>query len=127
TYADSNEIKNWAVDHVKAVSKVGLFMGHGEFNLFNPNGHITREDVALIISKIVFPTQTYLEQDSTEIEYTDIDDVSEHALDAVKNVRAKGLMKGTENKFRPKDHVTREEACKLIFDILKHADPESTD
>lgn len=127
TYADANEIKSWAVEHVKAVSKVGLFIGHGEFNLFNPNGYIAREDIAVVISKIIFPMQAYSEQDPIETECTDIDDVSEYALDAVKSVQAKGLMKGTAGKFRPKDYITREEACKLIFDILQYSNPESTD
>lgn len=127
TYADTSSIKNWAIEHVKAVSKAGLFTGRGEFNLFDPEGLITRQEAAIIISEIVGYQQQDLSQETVVLEYADIDKVAKYALEAIINVQAKGLMTGTNGMFRPTDFLTRQEACKIIYDILEYISVESAE
>jgi len=125
TYADDLSIKSWAIEHVKAVSKAGLLSGRGEFNLFDPEGLITRQEAAIIISKIVGYEGQGSEQEFIELEYTDSDEISSYALEAVKNVQAKGLMSGVNGAFKPTSFLTRQEACKVIYDILEYIGVES--
>lgn len=120
TYADANSIKSWAVEYVKAVSKAGLFTGRGEFNLFDPEGLITRQEAAIIISEIVGYEEQDLSQETIVLEYTDSDKIANYAIEAIFNVQAKGLMTGTNGEFRPTDFLTRQEACKIVYDILEY-------
>lgn len=113
-YLDAQDIKEWARDHVIAVTEASIMTGSEETNEFRPNEFITREEAAIIISRAI----GYDENHDFQLEYIDISEISDEAIDAIKNVQVKGIMNGVDGKFRPKDHLTREEACKLIFDIL---------
>ncbi len=113
-FTDANEIDEWAIPHVIAVTKADIMTGCEEANEFRPVEYITREEAAIIISR----TLGYDDNLDFELEYIDISDISDEALEAIKNVQVKGIMNGANGKFRPKDYLTRGEACKLIYDII---------
>lgn len=113
-YADANEIDAWAINHVIAVTEADIMTGYKESNEFRPDDYIAREEAAVILSNAL----GYDENLDFELEYTDINQISNEALDAIKNLQVKGIINGSNGKFRPKDFLTRGEACKLIYDLL---------
>lgn len=113
-YLDASEIEDWAVEHVMAVTEADIITAYEESNEFKPDEYITREDAAIIISNTI----GYEEDLDFGLEYIDISEISNEALNAIKNVQIKGIMTGSNVMFRPKDYLTRGEACKLIYDIL---------
>lgn len=113
-YVDASEIEEWAAQHVIAVTEADIMSGCDETNEFKPDEYITREEAAIIISRAL----GYDENLDFQLEYTDISNISDEALDAIKNVQVKGIMNGANGIFRPNDYLTRGEACKLIFDII---------
>lgn len=113
-YADASDIKNWAIEHVFAVTEADIIPVNEETNEFKPNEYISREEAAIIISNAI----GYEEELDFELQYIDVDEISEETLNAIKNVQIKGIMTGSNGTFRPKDYLTRGEACKLIFDLL---------
>jgi len=118
-YEDSDQIPEWAVEYVKAVSKAGIF---GESNSFGLDDYINREEFAIIISKILG-----YEEIEGELDYLDLEEISPEAISAVKNVRDKGIMEGAEGRFNPKESLTRAGASKVILKIIEVLkDSEST-
>lgn len=113
-YEDARDIEDWAIDHVISVIEADIMTGYEESNEFKPDEYITREDAAIIISNIIGCDKDL----DFELEYVDINEISDEAVNAIKNVHLKGIMTGANGKFRPKDYLTRGEASKLIYDIL---------
>lgn len=52
TYRDNDEISEWAVEYVKAVSKAKIMVGNEGLQTFYPKRDITRQEVAIIIERI---------------------------------------------------------------------------
>ncbi len=77
--------------------------------LFEPNNFITREQAALILSRLI-DSET-----DGEVDFKDKSDISEWALSGVVVMKRFGYICGdTDNNFRPKNYLTRAEASKLI-------------
>lgn len=51
-YSDANNISDWAKDSVEKVTSLGIMEGDGSGN-FNPKNYITREEIAVVISKLI--------------------------------------------------------------------------
>ncbi|MDR0889865.1 MAG: S-layer homology domain-containing protein [Oscillospiraceae bacterium] len=96
-------------------------MGGGKFE---PNGSITREQMAKLIA-LFASQQGYTLADSTEEglvipdAFSDSDEISGWAADSVEALRKTGLLRGSRNAdgtyaFRPKDTATRAE-CAAVF------------
>lgn len=113
-YADACDIDNWAVEHVIAITEANIITGYEETNEFKPDEYIAREEAAIIISRAI----GYDDNLDFQLDYSDISEISDEALNAIKNLQIMGIMNGSNGKFRPKDCLTRGEACKLIFDLL---------
>lgn len=120
-FTDMDSIKEWAIDHVKAMLDFGLLTLDEVTVEFNPDEYITREEGAIIVSKII----GYDEELDLNLGYIDIKEVSEEAMRAIANVQHKGIMNGAGDKFRPKDYLTRGEVCKLISDLLDMMNKQS--
>lgn len=50
-YADENDISDWAVDSVKGLSSIGVFVGDDN-NKFNPQNYITKEEFVLVLFRL---------------------------------------------------------------------------
>lgn len=111
---DKDSIKEWATDHVKAILDLDIMALDNETNEFKPDEYMTREEAAIIVSKIIGYDEDY----DLELEYIDTEEISEESMRAIANVQSQGIMSGANGKFRPTDHLTRGEACKLISDLL---------
>ena len=107
-FSDTNG--HWAESAISLLSEKGIINGMGDGS-FNPEGRITRAQLAAIISKIL----------DGEMATASFSDVSEGAwyYEAVTKVNALGIMKGDGGSFRPEDYVKREEIAVTISNILK--------
>ncbi len=112
TFADTGE--HWAKDYIDAAAANGIVHGMGGNN-FAPALPVTREQMALMIC---LPKK--MAAFSGWQEYSDADQVSYWAMDAVKTVSAKKIMSGyPDNTFRPQDFAGRAEAASVIVKLIQ--------
>lgn len=116
--ADFKDVKSddWYFNEVKKAENAGYIAGY-EDSTFRPNNSVTRQEAAVILSRIVLPVTDRADINS----FGDGDKVDTWATDAVTMIAAKGYIKGDENKnFNPKGALTRSQAAKLICEFVKN-------
>ena len=82
---------------------------------FGAGESLTREDLAVILERILKNTDTEAVSDTV---YTDAENISDYAIDAVNFVTAMGIMEGYDGAFDPKGQVTRAQAAKVMGKLL---------
>lgn len=104
----------WYAGYVYAARNAGIAMGDTE-NRFNPDGKITREDMAALLYRAY-----KIESDFSDIDFSDESDISDYAKNAVAYFAKSGIINGVgENKFSPRSDATRAEAAKMIYECIK--------
>lgn len=112
-FNDVNE-DDWFYKHVLAGINNKIITGD-ENNNFNPNALITREDMCVMLDRL-------LKKNAEEItvRFADDEQISEYAVNAVYNMMSLGIVNGVgENTFAPKENATRAMAAKMIYTMLK--------
>ena len=100
---------SWYAPYITAARNSGVVMGDGD--KFNPEGAITREDIAVILFRAM-----EIEEVSNKTIFTDYDSISDYAKDAVIGLFEAGVVNGTgSGAFEPKNSAIRAEAAKMIF------------
>ena len=99
--------------NVRKLASIGIVSGVGE-NKFNPEGTLTREQAAVILSRlsdvIGEPFASYTPT------FTDTGNIAAWAIDSVGRVQAAGIMNGIgNNTFSPKGMYTREQSILTIL------------
>jgi hypothetical protein len=112
----SDTIANRYSLEIKKAHRMGLIAGTSS-NTFSPFSNITREDVAVLISRFI--KQVYLQE---EIPFSkriaDISSISEYALASVEYCLSHQVMNGTgDDMFSPKGLLTRQEAMAIMYNI----------
>ncbi len=108
--------KDWFFEEVKKAENAGYITGY-EDGTFRPNNSVTRQEAAVILSRIVLPIDERVDVNT----FGDGNNVDSWAEDAVSMIAAKGYIKGDENKnFNPKNALTRSQAAKLICEFVKN-------
>lgn len=111
TDVDTDE---WYFNEVKKAEYAGYITGY-EDGSFKPSNKITRQEAAVILSRIVIPTEERVKTTA----FADGNTIDTWASDAVSMISAKGYIKGDENgKFLPKGALTRSQAAKLICEVV---------
>lgn len=105
-------------EYINKAHANGIIDGIGN-DLFNPNGNLTREQLAVMFNNAL--KLTNLEE--KEIIFSDEDCISSWAVDAVKKAYCNNLIGGVgNNKVDPQGTATREQAltitCRTIKNIL---------
>ena len=123
----------WYFKYIASAAKYGIVSGI-ESNFFGVESNITREQAAVILSRIEEykegmaespeetqeETQNSQENDSDALNYTDAGDISDYAKDAVNSFSARGIIQGFDDKtVKPKGLITRVEAAVIIDRLLK--------
>lgn len=110
----------WYSNDVNKALQLGLITGVDQTR-FAPNESVTREQMAVMISKVM----KYLGKEQTasglqlEKEFNDMDQISDWANDAVRLMVDSQLMLGQgEQEFAPKDNATRAESAVLIKKLM---------
>lgn len=102
-------------NYIMTAAAMGIVKGRGN-NLFDPFSPITREEAAVMLSRVY--TMYASDKPAPESEVADIadsDSVSDWARDSVKKVYALNIMQGMPNgTFAPKNPYTREQ-CYATF------------
>jgi len=108
--------KDWFFAEVKKAENAGYITGY-EDGTFRPNNSVTRQEAAVILSRIVLPVDERVEVNT----FGDGNNIDSWAEDAVSMIAAKGYIKGDEKKnFNPKNALTRSQAAKLICEFVKN-------
>ena len=108
--------KDWFFNEVKKAENAGYITGY-EDGTFRPSNSVTRQEAAVILSRIVLPT---LERADIN-KFGDGDAIDTWATDAVTMIAAKGYIKGDEKgDFLPKGALTRSQAAKLICEVVRN-------
>jgi len=120
-YKDVKE-DSWYQPWVEAAAKAGLVQGVGNGS-FNPDGTITREEMAVMIMRAYqYLTQKNIadEAKKSNANFGDAKDISEWAKDAVLAAQAHGIINGmTDTTFSPKGNAQRDQASKMLIELLK--------
>ena len=112
-FADVNE-GDWYYDAVTAAAAAGLVSGSD--GLFRPQESITREDAAVIMQRTISSVKELF----GNYIFTDRNEISAYARDAVGVLAANGYISGvSEGIFSPKDNLTRAQAAQLIYNAQK--------
>ena len=103
----------WYCDYVSAAYNKNVVKGD-ENGCFRPNDYITREDMCVMLSRVVkMETQSEFEL------FADDKDISDYAKDAVYYAKNTGVINGVgENIFAPKANATRAQAAKILCKML---------
>lgn len=110
-----------AADAMAAVAAQGILTGY-EDGSFQPDKEVTREEFAGVLYRYL--QYCRLADADGEVEaYADEGDVSPAELTAVQVLHSKNIMVPEDNRFRPKDGITRMEAAEVIYHLL-HSDED---
>lgn len=117
TFSDTNDV------NVQKAAYIGVASGVGK-NKFDPNGTLTREQAAVMLSRLSDILEQPLPTQANT--FADNENISSWAFDEVSRVQAAGIMRGIENGiFAPQDPYTREQSIATImrmFDVLPKKD-----
>lgn len=103
--------------YIASAYKCGIITGVSE-KRFGAREYLSRQDMATII----YRTAVFCEIDLTKksnLTFSDNDQISNYAYDAISSLVAVGAVSGAENnKFLPKKLSTFAESCKIVYYVL---------
>lgn len=103
---------NWAEEQ-------GIVNGTGK-DTFSPDKSITREEMAVIMKNYAEKLGYTLPKTLEEIKFTDDEQISDWAKEAVKEMQMAGILSGKkDNSFDPKGEATRAEASALLHRFVE--------
>lgn len=105
------ESTDWYAPYISALAAENIILGYNGY--FRPGDTLTREDAAVIISRV-----RDFDNLSDVSGYLDRDAISDYALEAVGKLSVAGVIKGDGTNFRPGSNITRGEVAAVIGRIL---------
>ena len=110
----SDSVGKYYSPYVNWANETGIAQGVSS-DKFMPNTAITREQLAVMIVKYAKHANIELGSNSPQKFFTDADNISPWAKDAVSTLQMSGLMEGQkDNLFNPKAKATRAEVCLIM-------------
>ncbi|RKD21437.1 S-layer homology domain-containing protein [Caminicella sporogenes DSM 14501] len=109
----------WYYKSIAAAYKNGLIKGKSK-SVFDPNGNITREEMSLIIAKAL-RQRGFKNAMPDELNiFTDRDEISVWARDAVSMCVRESIIKGMEDgRFVPRDKANRAQAAVMLYRLYQ--------
>ena len=116
----------WYAPYVGAASTYGLINGVGE-GRFNPDGTITRQEAAVMVSRAAELCGMDTEMDTAAVrnmlaQFPDYMTSAEWARAQLAFCYREGILSQTELNIRPQDAVTRAEVAQMLFNLLSSAE-----
>lgn len=112
---DDTKEDSWYYNAVMTAANAGIVSGVGG-GLFGVNQNITRQDLAVMLYRCIASSQS---AESDEGSFTDMNEVSGYALDAVEFMKSRGYITGyTDGSFKPMQTATRAEVAQILYSIL---------
>lgn len=116
TFSDVSK-ESWYSAYVASAQKNGMIQGN-EKNLFNPDAEITRQDICVILSRIM--DKLGYEDRAYEPHFADDGAISEYAKNAVYRLYEFKVINGVGNNiFAPLNSATRAMSAKMLVQFLK--------
>jgi hypothetical protein len=113
---------HWANEYISIAASAGFVNGKTD-QLFNPDDQITREEMAVIIGRLM-----KLTTDTSASGFKDDANISTWAKSAVSAIVAQGIMNGyPEGSFKPTSGATRAEAVTVIIRMLDAMEKQATE
>ena len=107
----------WYKPYVLKAKNFGMVNGISETE-FGIGSNITRQDMAVMIARTI--EKMNLEVEKLDVgTFADDEKVSDYASEAVAFMKSIGIIEGYNNEFRPLDNLTRAEASKIVFELIK--------
>ena len=103
----------WFYPYVYAAADCGLVKGVAD-DRFAPDVHITRENVAVILHRVLTGRDTPLTESK---DFADADQISGYAKDAVAQLAGVGIIEGADGYFLPQGDLSRAEAATLLYRV----------
>ena len=109
---------HWANLYVASAQVKGIVKGIDNYT-FGVGMPITRQDAAVMLMRAIDYKKIELEGNSVK-SFDDEAEISDYAKESVAKLSAAGIISGmTENEFQPTGNLTRAQAAKLIYSIIK--------
>lgn len=110
----------WYEKDIQALYEKGIIKGVSDTS-FNPDGHLTREQVAVMMTRIL----DYIEYPTAHLKtgaaYNDYQQISSYAKDSALILKNLNIMSGVNNTFAPQQPLTRSEMAKILKRTLEVA------
>lgn len=121
--ADFVDVKEgaWYYQAVASAQNLGIASGVGG-NRFEPHQQITREEMAVIASRIADTSgiELLVKAEQDDIHFSDGADIRPYAKQAVERLHKAGIITGMEGgRFNPQGMATREQAAKVVWLMLE--------
>lgn len=113
--ADESEIAPWCINHIKALSELGIMTGrqNGDKLVFDARASLTRAEAATVISRLL-PDNLQL----ADMSFADTADIPSWSKDAFIKLTSLKIMNGYEDgTICPMNKITRAEAIKMLYEI----------
>ncbi len=115
SYPFSDSCPNWSADAIKWAYQNNIVTGKGN-GCFVPNESITRQDLAVILSRYAAFAGVKLPSVRSYTEFADKGRISGYAADAVQALYRAGVINGKgDNAFDPLGRATRAEAVTMLY------------
>jgi len=102
---------------IESLASMGLTQGTSD-TAFTPYGQVTRVQMALFLDRLMIASGVTLTQPVTT-GFTDLDNISTEATNAIGRLYANGITKGTTNQtFDPQGVVTRWQMALFLARVL---------
>ncbi|WP_379357793.1 MULTISPECIES: glycosyl hydrolase family 18 protein [unclassified Paenibacillus] len=117
-FADVAAGSDFAGD-IAAAKALGLIKGKSATS-FDPNGTISRQDIAIVLTNVLAHLGEETDADSAALEaFADSNKIASYAKSAVALVVDQGIMNGKSgSKFDPKANVTKAQAAVILIRLL---------
>lgn len=116
-----SDVKNgmWYTDAIAWASENNIAAGYGD-GIFAPNDFITREQMAVMLHRYTTGKGKVSDEGTETLNYTDVSEISDYALKAVKWAVSEGLIKGnTETTINPLGKATRAEVATILMRYME--------
>lgn len=115
----------WFANSASWAAEMGLVTGNSNNDgtvSFNPNESITRQDMAVILSRFMSKIeQKKLSEVNKEVKFADKNQIGSYAESAVAELQKAGIINGkTTDSFAPKENATRAECSKMIAVLMQN-------
>ncbi|WP_432663284.1 S-layer homology domain-containing protein [Wukongibacter baidiensis] len=110
---------SWYYKYVAAAYKNGLINGREETK-FDPNGNITRQEMAKVIAKVLENESVNVEENTELDSFEDKEDIATWAKSSAALAAKEGIITGMENgRFAPNEKANRAQAVVMLHRLYK--------
>ena len=106
----------WYYSYIASATEAGIVIGYdGQFGIGQP---VSRQDVAVMLYRVMQNKELLMQEETTEITFTDEQLISDYAKEAVAEMQKAGILNGFDDgRFGPDEPTTRAQAAMTIYRI----------